>query len=621
VPGTMHKLLIEDDEGKTVAVPLIREEITIGRTDGNTIRLTEQNVSRKHARLTLRNGVLRIEDLGSYNGTSLNGSALSGVASLKDGDVILIGDYRLGIQEDRSSQAVPASSSSSEGTPAAPPVEAMMDGQPTIPISTMVAQAAAAAPTAFSEPPARLVITSRFMSGTEFVLDRPSHVVGRTGENDIIINHKSISRHHAKIVHEGSRYVILDLESANGVRVGGTEGDRIELQSGDVIELGEVRLRFLSGDSALFDEPRAWHKNKSLLGLAVGGGIAGLGFLLYFAFSGVPKQDAKVAQVDNKPPVAPTVQPTPPTPPPPVEEPKPTEPLVPVAELLAQAKKDAQAEKWEEALALLGKVIAQEPGSTDAANLRKAIEAEKQYSDKLVALKAAMANKEFETVLQGTTEFPDESMYKPRAVELHKSAQIQFVATHLEAAKTKLAANDCEEARREAELVLGLEAKNKKAVAVVKRCEVLAKQAAASAAAAEAPKPEPVAVAPKPAPEPAAPKPARRPAAVPVAARAPKPKPAAVEPAKPEPAPAAADPDKLIKDAQQAWFRGQYAVAIDSARKALRVKPNLTNAYQIIAVCSCALHDADSAAKAFERLDERNKLYVKSSCQKNGISF
>jgi pSer/pThr/pTyr-binding forkhead associated (FHA) protein/tetratricopeptide (TPR) repeat protein len=625
----MHKLLIEDDEGKTVAVPLIREEITIGRTEGNTIRLTEQNVSRKHARLTLRNGVLRIEDLGSYNGTSLNGSALSGVSSLKDGDVILIGDYRLGIQEDRSSQAVPATSSSSEGASTAPPVEAMLDGQPTIPISTMLAQAKKDAPTAFSEPSARLVITSRFMSGTEFILDRPSHVVGRTGENDIIINHKSISRHHAKIVREGSRYVILDLESANGVRVGGTERDRIELQSGDVIELGEVRLRFLSGDSALYDEPRAWYKNKSLLGLAVGGGIAAVGFLLYFAFSGVPSQGAKVAHVDDKPPVAataqatpPTVQPTPPTPPP-AEEPKPAGPLVPVAELLAQAKKDAQAEKWEEALVLLGKVIEQEPGSTDAANLRKAIKAEKQYSDKLVALKAAMANKEFEAVLQGTTEFPDESMYKPRAVGLHKSAQVQFVATHLEAAKTKLAANDCEEARREAELVLGLEAKNRKAAAVVKRCEVLAKQAAASAATVEAPKPELVAVAPKPAPAPAAPKPARRLAAAPVAVRAPtaKAKPATVEPSKPEPALAAADADKLIKEAQQAWFRGQYAVAIDSARKALRVKPNLTNAYQIIAVCSCALHDADSAAKALERLDERNKQFVKSACQKNGISF
>ena len=620
MPTTMHKLLIEDDEGKTVAVPLIREEITIGRTDGNTIRLTEQNVSRKHARLTLRSGVLRIEDLGSYNGTSLNGSALSGVASLKDGDVILIGDYRLGIQEDRAGQATSAATSGAEPTSTAPAVEEVMDGQPTIPISTMMAQAAMAAPTAFSEPPARLVVASRFMSGTEFVLDRAAHVIGRTGENDIILNHKSISRHHAKIVREGSRYVILDLESANGVRVGGVENERIELQSGDVIELGEVRLRFLSGDGALYDEARIWYQNKSLLGLAVGGGIAGLGLLMFFAFSGAP---TKVAQphVDNKPPVAPMVQPTPPTPPPPpppAEEPKPAEPVVPVAELLAAAKKDAQSEKWADALALLGKAMAQEPGSTDAANLRKAIEAEKQYSEKLVALKEAFANKEFDAVLQGTSEFPDESMYKPRAVELRKSAQIKFVATHLEAAKTKLAANDCEEARREAELVLGLEAKNKKAAVVVSRCEAMAKQAAEPAA--QAARPAPVAVAPKPAPEPAAPKPARRPAAAPVAARTPAPKPKPAEPAKPEPAPTS-DPDKLIKDAQQAWFRGQYAVAIDSARKALRVKPNLTNAYQIIAVCSCALHDADSAARAFERLDERNKLYVKSACQKNGISF
>jgi pSer/pThr/pTyr-binding forkhead associated (FHA) protein len=612
----MHKLLIEDDEGKTVAVPLIREEITIGRTDGNTIRLTEQNVSRKHARLTLRNGVLRIEDLGSYNGTSLNGSALSGVASLKDGDVILIGDYRLGIQEDRASQAAPVSTS--EPAPAVPAVEDVIDGQPTIPLSTMLAQAGMATPTAFSAPPARLVVASRFMSGTEFVLDRTSHVVGRTGENDIIINHKSISRHHAKIVREGNRYVILDLESANGVRVGDVESDRIELQSGDTIELGEVRLRFLSGDSALYDEPRAWHQNKGLLGLAVGGGLAGVGLLLFYAFSGAP--GAKVASrlVESKPSVAPVVQPTAPMPPPaPTEEPKPAEPKVPIAELLAEAKKDAQAEKWEDALTLIGKAIAQEPGSADAATLRKAIEAEKQYSEKLVALKEAMANKEFDAVLRGTSEFPDESMYRPRAVELHKNAQSQFVALHLEGAKAKLAANDCEEARREAELVLGLETKNKKAAAVVKRCEVIANQAALAAAESAKPTPVPAVVARRPAPEPVVAKPAsRRPAAAPVAARPPK----ASEAPKPESGPAA-DPDKLIKDAQQAFLHGQYAVAVDSARKALRVKPSLTNAYQIIAVCSCALHDADSAAKAIERLDDRNKLYVKSACQKNGISF
>ena len=47
----MFKLVIQDDEGKTTVVPLIRDEITIGRKEGNTIRLTERNVSRRHARI------------------------------------------------------------------------------------------------------------------------------------------------------------------------------------------------------------------------------------------------------------------------------------------------------------------------------------------------------------------------------------------------------------------------------------------------------------------------------------------------------------------------------------------------------------------------------------------
>ena len=49
----MFKLVICDDEGKTTIVPLIRDEVTIGRREGNTIRLTDRNVSRNHALLLL----------------------------------------------------------------------------------------------------------------------------------------------------------------------------------------------------------------------------------------------------------------------------------------------------------------------------------------------------------------------------------------------------------------------------------------------------------------------------------------------------------------------------------------------------------------------------------------
>src|SRR6478752_7058310 len=98
----MYKLIIEDDEGKTTVVPLIRDEITIGRKEGNTIRLTERNVSRKHARLLKSNGAIYIEDLSSYNGIKVNGEKIAERAPIAEGDRIQIGDYQLALKLDRS---------------------------------------------------------------------------------------------------------------------------------------------------------------------------------------------------------------------------------------------------------------------------------------------------------------------------------------------------------------------------------------------------------------------------------------------------------------------------------------------------------------------------------------
>src|ERR1700739_180855 len=92
------KLIIEDDEGRKTVVPLVRDEMTIGRQDGNTIRLTERNVSRRHARLLKENGRVLIEDLGSYNGVRVHGGEITGRPPIKEGDLVEIGDYDLGIQ-------------------------------------------------------------------------------------------------------------------------------------------------------------------------------------------------------------------------------------------------------------------------------------------------------------------------------------------------------------------------------------------------------------------------------------------------------------------------------------------------------------------------------------------
>ena len=54
----------------------------------------------------------------------------------------------------------------------------------------------------------------------------------------------------------------------------------------------------------------------------------------------------------------------------------------------------------------------------------------------------------------------------------------------------------------------------------------------------------------------------------------------------------AADADALLKQARDAWLHQQCPSAIEIARRALKAKPSLTDAYQIITVCSCSLKDA-----------------------------
>src|SRR2546430_14086447 len=96
-PSARMKLIIEDEEGQRKVVPVVWDEITIGREDGNTIRLPERNVSRRHARLVRDDGFFVIEDLGSHNGGPLNGDRICAPRRGREGELIPIGEYDPGI--------------------------------------------------------------------------------------------------------------------------------------------------------------------------------------------------------------------------------------------------------------------------------------------------------------------------------------------------------------------------------------------------------------------------------------------------------------------------------------------------------------------------------------------
>ena len=67
------------------------KQIVIGRSSDLDMVLVEDMVSRKHAKITCQEGKVLIEDLGSTNGTFVNGEKIVRAARLKEGDRILIG--------------------------------------------------------------------------------------------------------------------------------------------------------------------------------------------------------------------------------------------------------------------------------------------------------------------------------------------------------------------------------------------------------------------------------------------------------------------------------------------------------------------------------------------------
>ncbi len=216
----MWQLTIEDDEGGRTLLPLARSEYKLGRDESNGIRLTERNISRRHATLVEGEGGWVIVDHDSYNGCYVNGDRVVERTRLRDNDVLQVGDYRIFVNEDLAARP--------SGAQAVPPPSEKL-------------------PTPVAEQPNRLVLLTSPEPGRVFVLEGADvFVIGREADCAVSVNHPSVSRTHADIRALGAgRLEILDRGSSNGVKVNGTELRRALLEGGDLIELGEVKFRFL----------------------------------------------------------------------------------------------------------------------------------------------------------------------------------------------------------------------------------------------------------------------------------------------------------------------------------------------------------------------------------------
>jgi pSer/pThr/pTyr-binding forkhead associated (FHA) protein len=212
-------------EPRVVELPDDAREVRIGRRPDLELPLPYPALSALHARLALVDGRWQIEDLGSTNGTRVDGQGLPPrqARPIGPGAQIVLGQVTLVFD------GVVGTIAGAEGTAtiARRLVNDLFAASPDLATPTLVI---------VSGVPARAPLRLEAM-------DR-RYVAGRAETCDLQLRSEEISREHVEIVRRWDGVVVRDLDSKNGVRVNDaliTEPRRV--QDGDLVQVGPATLR------------------------------------------------------------------------------------------------------------------------------------------------------------------------------------------------------------------------------------------------------------------------------------------------------------------------------------------------------------------------------------------
>lgn len=247
----------------------------VGRSKDLGIVIDDDQISRRHAQLTPVAEGVEIEDLGSSNGTSLNGKREKKFIAC-DGDVVgfyvhkftvsipsqqKVADVdatRMHVPEntDATRMHVPDAETAVTGAKAEKAGDdadrAWWETSDEGPVNTVLLQ-----PNDMNSSPAtsnmmhfgvaenpRLLCATGPLAGKAFNLGEGRFVIGREEECDIRIDNEGISVKHAQIIHEGDTWKLVNLLSSNGTFLNGERVQSAYLNSGDEIRLGPVGFLF-----------------------------------------------------------------------------------------------------------------------------------------------------------------------------------------------------------------------------------------------------------------------------------------------------------------------------------------------------------------------------------------
>ncbi len=247
--------------------------IIIGRDPGVDFLIDSPGISRRHAQITIQDDQCTLEDLGSSNGTFLNGERLSQPRRLRNGDVIRLGQaVTLQYQgETREAAATmfelsqpPVEQTMLESTPPAIEKTSLEAEKPSVG-ATMIGEEPKPSRSSKAAVPPQLAVTIAGEAVRTFPLLQPRITIGRAEDNQVVIQSRIVSRYHAYLERANGAYRLVVLpDASNPVLIEGRpiEGQR-ELRHGDILRIGSldpglmVTMTYLDPTQASVSAPNA----------------------------------------------------------------------------------------------------------------------------------------------------------------------------------------------------------------------------------------------------------------------------------------------------------------------------------------------------------------------------
>lgn len=222
--------MLEGGDRRTVL--LESGSLTLGRGEGNQIVLDDESASRVHARIDCTDEGVECSDLGSTNGTFVNGERLK-KAVLGHGDEISIGATKWRFEL--------------AGVP--PPTGTIVSLGSERQLGTVVEQAPITTIVADLSQPC--VVEFDGGSTRRHLLSGEALVIGRDPNCDVTLDDPAVSQKHARVERRRDGFAIVDLQSRNGTFVGDRRVDDRRLHDGETIVVGSTRLAFKAGHAGL----------------------------------------------------------------------------------------------------------------------------------------------------------------------------------------------------------------------------------------------------------------------------------------------------------------------------------------------------------------------------------